>query len=66
MFNKFCSFAILVAALGGCAYGGVSAVGGKHVVVAVNDGFLFGILKKVYVCQVTPKGLTNCSTDQSP
>jgi hypothetical protein len=66
MLKKLFSAALLAASLGGCAYGGVSAVGGKHVVVAVNDGFLFGILKKVYVCQVTPKGLTNCSTDQSP
>ena len=28
----------------GCAYGGVSGVGADKVVIARNDGFLFGIL----------------------
>ena len=50
----------------GCAYGSIAALGGKYVVVTVNDSFLFGALKKVYVCQATPTGLTNCAAHDSP
>jgi hypothetical protein len=53
------------ASLGGCAYGGVGAVGDK-VVVARNDGFLFGILRKVFVCKVTDTGLTSCQAADAP
>jgi hypothetical protein len=53
------------AGLGGCSYGGVGAVGDKAV-VARNDGFLFGILRKVFVCTVTDTGLTACQSADAP
>ena len=53
-------------ALGGCAYGGVSGSGTDKVVIARNDGFLFGILRKVYVCKVADTGVTNCADSESP
>jgi len=49
----------------GCAYGGVATAGDK-VVVARNDGFLFGILRKAYVCKVSDAGLTACQTNENP
>ncbi len=49
----------------GCAYGGVGVAGDKAV-VARNDGFLFGILRKVYVCKVSDTGLTGCAEGESP
>jgi hypothetical protein len=49
----------------GCAYGGV-AVSGDKAVVARNDGFLFGILRKVAVCKVTDAGLTSCQSADAP
>lgn len=49
----------------GCAYSGVAAAGDKAV-VARNDGFLFGLLRKVSVCKVTDSGLTNCQDSESP
>ena len=52
-------------ALTGCAYAGVGAVGDKAV-VARNDGFLFGILRKVFVCKVTDTGLTSCQSADAP
>jgi len=52
--------------LAGCSYavGGVSSDG--HVVVAKNDGLLFGLLAKVFVCQVTPEGVKGCVAGQAP
>lgn len=62
-------FALVLAAtaagLGGCAYGGVGAVGDKAVVTR-NDAFLFGILRKVFVCKVTDTGLTACQSADAP
>jgi hypothetical protein len=50
----------------GCtAYSGAAAVGDK-VVIASNNGFLFGVFRKIYVCKVTDKGLTACSNNESP
>jgi hypothetical protein len=51
--------------LGGCGYAGV-AVSGDKAVVARNDGFLFGILRKVSVCKVSDAGLTSCQSAESP
>ena len=56
----------LVIALSSCAYGGVATIGKEHVVVSRNDGFLFGALRKVYVCKATPAGLKNCEAEESP
>ena len=61
--------ALFLAATGvatGCAYSGVAATDAQTVVIAKNDAFLFGLLRKVYVCQVTPEGLANCSVGQNP
>ena len=60
-------FAILTLASSatGCGYAGIGAVGDKAV-VARNDGFLFGILRKVFVCKVTDTGLTSCQSAEAP
>ena len=57
--------AILAGSLSACAYGGVGASGDKAV-VARNDGFLFGILRKTFVCKITDGGLSNCQTNDNP
>ena len=41
----------MTSGLTGCSYGGVAASGDK-VVITRNDGFLFGVLRKVYVCKI--------------
>ncbi|MFZ5890611.1 MAG: hypothetical protein ACOY0T_06030 [Myxococcota bacterium] len=60
---------MLMAVLGsfasGCSYAGVATAGDKAV-VARNDNFLFGILRKVYVCKVADGGLTACQSNESP
>ena len=56
---------LLSAALGACAYSGVAASGDK-VVITRNDLFLFGALRKVYVCQITDNGVSNCQANESP
>jgi hypothetical protein len=50
----------------GCGYGGVSGSGADKVVIARNDGFLFGILRKVFVCKVADSGVTACAEGESP
>lgn len=50
----------------GCAYGGIAAVDNNTVVITRNDGFLFGALRKVYVCQVSDAGLTACADRVAP
>lgn len=57
--------AAIAGALSGCAYAGVGVASDKAI-VARNDGFLFGILRKVYVCKVTDSGLTSCQSNDSP
>ncbi len=49
----------------GCGYSGIATVG-DQVVITRNDGFLFGLLRKVYVCDVTPAGVTNCQKLDAP
>jgi len=56
---------ILGGTLTGCAYGGLAA-SGTNVVIARNDSFLFGILRKVFVCKVTDAGVANCNASESP
>jgi hypothetical protein len=48
-----------------CGYAGV-ATAGDAAVVARNDWFLFGLLRKVYVCKITPAGLTQCANAEEP
>ena len=49
-----------------CSYapGGVSADG--KVVIAKNNGLLFGMFSKVFVCNVTPGGVTGCTAGEAP
>lgn len=48
-----------------CGYAAV-ATAGDAVVIARNDWFLFGALRKVYVCKITPAGVTQCSSADTP
>jgi hypothetical protein len=63
----FLLFGCLLASMGtGCtSYAGAAAVGDK-VVVASNNGFLFGVFRKVYVCKVTDQGLSACGHNEAP
>ena len=47
----------------GCSYGGVATVDDNRVVIVRNGG-ISG--RKVYVCDVTETGVSNCSRDESP
>lgn len=55
----------LASSLGGCSYGSI-AVAGDKVVVLREDLFLFGALRKAFVCRVTETGLANCAANESP
>jgi hypothetical protein len=57
--------AFLGTTVGCTSYAGAASAGDK-VVVASNNGFLFGVFRKVYVCKVTDKGLTACGNNESP
>jgi hypothetical protein len=59
-------FAGVLGTMSGCSsYAGAAASGDK-VVVASNNGFLFGVFRKVYVCKVTEKGLASCGANENP
>lgn len=59
--------AIAAPALGGCAYGGVATTqDGSKAIVTRNDAFLFGILRKVFVCKVDASGLQSCADADAP
>jgi len=60
------ALAAVAAPLTGCAYGGVAALGADKVVVLRNDGFLFGALRKAYVCKASDKGLDACESNEAP
>ena len=60
-----CAMAILGTSLGACAYAGVATSGDKAV-IARNDSMLYGALRKVFVCQITDAGLSNCVSNESP
>jgi hypothetical protein len=49
----------------GCSYGGTTA-SGDNAVITRNDMFLFGALRKVYVCKVTEGGLSGCREGEAP
>ena len=57
--------ATLGSGLTGCAYGSIATAGDK-VVITRQDGFLFGALRKVFVCKVTDAGVANCGSADSP
>ncbi len=51
----------------GCSYAGVAmSADGKKAVVLRNDYFIFGALRKAFVCDVTDEGLTNCHKSAKP
>ena len=52
-------------ALPGCSYGMIATTGDK-VVIPREDGFLFGALRKVFVCKVTDAGVANCNSAENP
>lgn len=58
--------ALGAAASTGCSYAGVATTQDNLAVVPRNDGLLFGALRSVYVCQVSPEGLSNCSSKEAP
>ena len=60
--KKILGFLLAAGLLGGCSYGGIATVGDK-VVITRNDLFLFGALRKVYVCKVADRGVTDCAAD---
>jgi len=57
---------VIASALTGCAYGDMAAVGTDKVVVMRQDAFLFGALRKAFVCKISDGGLTSCATSESP
>ena len=59
---------LLIATLGiGCSYAGVAiSADGKKAIVLRNDWFLFGALRKAYVCDVADGGLVNCQQGVKP
>ena len=56
---------MLASSLSACAYGSIATAGDK-VVITRNDAFLFGALRKVFVCKVTDAGVTACGSADSP
>ena len=53
--------------LTGCAYGMIAATqDGSKVVVTRQDMFLFGALRKVFVCKVADGGVAGCGESESP
>ena len=49
-----------------CSYTAVTRLGKGKVAVVKNIPWLFGATNKVYVCNATKAGLSNCSTNQNP
>jgi len=68
--KKALGFVLAVATaapLTGCSYGMISTTqDGSKVVITRQDGFLFGALRKVFVCKVTDGGAASCGTNESP
>ena len=59
IWKRFSAAVLLMTALGGtgamvggCAYGGVASAPDGTIVITRNDLFLFGALRKVFVCKV--------------
>ncbi|MBM4317501.1 MAG: hypothetical protein FJ116_08475 [Deltaproteobacteria bacterium] len=57
---------VSVISMTGCAYGMATSVGKDYVVVLRQDGFLFGALRKAFVCKATTSGLTGCRDNENP
>ena len=52
--------------LGGCAYAGIGTTSNGKAVVARNDGLVYGALRKIFVCDITDRGLANCKSAENP
>lgn len=65
-FKLFVVGMLLGTTVAGCSYAGVATTADNKVVVTKNNGFLFGILNAIYVCDVTPGGLANCKAGDAP
>jgi len=57
---------VIASSASGCAYGSIATAGNDKVVITRQDAFLFGILRKVFVCKVTDGGATACAEGTSP
>ncbi|HEY5450538.1 MAG TPA: hypothetical protein VIQ54_17410 [Polyangia bacterium] len=53
------------ALVGGCAYGGVASTPDGTIVITRNDLFLFGALRKVFVCKANG-GKLECTETPAP
>ncbi len=60
------AIATLAPLAGGCAYGAIATAGNDKVVITRQDSFLFGALRKVFVCKVTDAGAAACQSSESP
>jgi hypothetical protein len=56
----------LAGAITGCAYGSIATSGTDKVVITRQDAFLFGLLRKVFVCKIADSGVTGCNEAESP
>jgi len=54
------------APLAGCSYGAIATTTDGKVVIVRNDSFLFGALRKVFVCKVTDAGVASCNAADTP
>jgi hypothetical protein len=66
VFGTLMALGVVASALTGCAYGDMAAVGTDKVVVMRQDSFLFGALRKAFVCKITDGGLASCAANESP
>jgi hypothetical protein len=67
--KKIAALCVLVATAApmvGCSYGAIATAGNDKVVITRQDGFLYGALRKVFVCKVTDAGAASCGTNESP
>ena len=66
--KKTLGLLLIAGALGtGCAYGGVSLnAAGDRALIARNDSFLFGLLRKVVVCRADDNGVSDCREAETP
>jgi hypothetical protein len=60
------AFGFLASATTGCAYGMIATSGADKVVITRQDSFLFGALRKVFVCKITDNGAASCAEAESP
>ena len=60
-----CAFAIIGSMAPACSYGAIAVENGKAVIVRQDD-WLYGILRKIFVCEVTDGGLANCANGENP